>query len=380
MPLFDNLITKLSQVNLSDINHELGKAKESIVYESGSYLENFKTDASHVGSLIRSESTRFGSFLGAKEKTPALSKSTSLPVIQNLASPDQDCRPCRDRTKFLGSKYKYRSTTEGPEPIVSPQDLLDEESVVNRFIKVVGAEDQKAKETSSGDFGKGRSLSSREDIRKKLASFGEEETICEEEEEYGNNNLEICFINETASDDEEEAVMLNPLAELSDEDSDTNEDFENISPQLPRSKSDWEAFRNPETMKNTIYSEEKSLQSQYKAKRQEEKEKKKIQAAAKVALAQCRQVARRQLALEKQKKSAEDTLTRLLGVGSSELTPQLLANYNVNTLQVILNDFREKIEQHNAELVSLLMQKDELENEQDSMLMDIEDIPHSSIM
>ena len=111
----------------------------------------------------------------------------------------------------------------------------------------------------------------------------------------------------------------------------------------------------------------------------------------------CFKVARRQLALEKQKKSAEDTLTRLLGVGSSELTPQLLANYNVNTLQVsveqfkfefyflsffkvILNDFREKIEQHNAELVSLLMQKDELENEQDSMLMDIEDIPHSSIM
>ena len=45
--------------------------------------------------------------------------------------------------------------------------------------------------------------------------------------------------------------------------------------------------------------------------------------------------------------------------------------------QVILNDFREKIEQHSTELVSLLLQKDELETEQDSMLIDVEDISHS---
>ena len=46
------------------------------------------------------------------------------------------------------------------------------------------------------------------------------------------------------------------------------------------------------------------------------------------------QVARRQLALEKQKKSAEDTLKKLLGVETSELTPEMLSKYNVNTLQV----------------------------------------------
>ena len=47
---------------------------------------------------------------------------------------------------------------------------------------------------------------------------------------------------------------------------------------------------------------------------------------------------------------------------------------------MILNDFRGAIEQHNAELVSLLMQKDELENEQDSMLMDMEDIQQDSML
>ena len=101
------------------------------------------------------------------------------------------------------------------------------------------------------------------------------------------------------------------------------------------------------------------------------------------------------MAREKQQKSEEDTLKRLIGLHSSELTAGIMVNYNVNTLQVsknecgrysqrnmqvILNDLREKIEQHNTELVTLLMQKDELENERDSILMDMEDIPHSSLM
>ena len=43
----------VTKVNLSDVNHELGKAKESLVYESGSYIDNFKSDAALVGSLIR---------------------------------------------------------------------------------------------------------------------------------------------------------------------------------------------------------------------------------------------------------------------------------------------------------------------------------------
>ena len=64
--------------------------------------------------------------------------------------------------------------------------------------------------------------STREDIRKKLASFGEEETILEEDEAGISNNLEICFINETASDEDED-VMINPLDDAhSDEDEPQN--------------------------------------------------------------------------------------------------------------------------------------------------------------
>ena len=83
--------------------------------------------------------------------------------------------------------------------------------------------------------------------------------------------------------------------------------------------------------------------------------------------------------MEQQRRIAEDPLRKLLGVSSQDLNQDMLTKYNVNTLQVILNDFREKIEQHSTELVSLLLQKDELETEQDSMLIDIEDISHSSV-
>ena len=113
-----------------------------MVYETGNYFGNFKSDASQVGSLIRSESTKFGGILGTKTKTPpSLPKSTSLPVIQGL-SPDQ----VRPRSKNIGSKYKYRSSyceqDEDDESVTSPADLIDEDSIVNRFIRVVGTDQE----------------------------------------------------------------------------------------------------------------------------------------------------------------------------------------------------------------------------------------------
>ena len=90
------------------------------------------------------------------------------------------------------------------------------------------------------------SISTREDIRKKLASWGEEEEEEEEEvvDEVENNNLEICFFNETASDEDEE-VTRNPLAEEEDEDEDDYFDGEHRGrlPSMPRSKSEGFSLR-----------------------------------------------------------------------------------------------------------------------------------------
>merc|ERR1719270_1209486 len=128
--------------------------------------------------------------------------STSLPVIQGL-SPDQ----VRPRSKNIGSKYKYRSSyceqDEDDESVTSPADLIDEDSIVNRFIKVVGTEQesgpQKSKKVVESSIVRSTSLSSREDIRKKLASFGEEETIPEEEDE----DVMINPLDDAHSDEDE---------------------------------------------------------------------------------------------------------------------------------------------------------------------------------
>ena len=213
------------------MNHELGKAKENLqsVYGTGNYIGNFRSDASHVGTLIRSESTRFSSILGGgkAKATPSLSKSTSLPVIQDEvkdtgSSPDT----CR-RRKNIGTKYKYRSSYCEQEPEVSSPDSLDQETVVNRFIKVVGADQENKRRFEKREqtvVGGSKPLSSREDIRKKLASFGEE-TIPEEPDiETGTNNLEICFINETASDEDDDGVTINPLGSHSDEEHGSNQE------------------------------------------------------------------------------------------------------------------------------------------------------------
>ena len=47
---------------------------------------------------------------------------------------------------------------------------------------------------------------------------------------------------------------------------------------------------------------------------------------------------------------------------------------NTATLQVIVNDFHNKIEKLNEELVEELMHKDELQQEQDGQIIDIDDL------
>ena len=70
-----------------------------------------------------------------------------------------------------------------------------------------------------------------------------------------------------------------------------------------------------------------------------------IQTSAKAALSNCRLVAQRQLAVEQQRRLAEDPLRKLLGVGSEDLHQDMLVKYNVNTLQV-------KIWEFNADLMT----------------------------
>lgn len=53
---------------------------------------------------------------------------------------------------------------------------------------------------------------------------------------------------------------------------------------------------------------------------------------------------------------------------------QILTEMNVAQLQVIVNDLHTQIETLNEQLVRFLMNRDDLHMEQDSMLVDIEDL------
>ncbi|XP_071453900.1 uncharacterized protein Schip1 [Hetaerina americana] len=110
-----------------------------------------------------------------------------------------------------------------------------------------------------------------------------------------------------------------------------------------------------------------------------------LQAEARVALAQAKEMAHMQMEVERQRLKANSPITQmvrasLLKVGlvfpvdRRRVSRQMLTEMNVAQLQVIVNDLHTQIEVLNEDLVRLLMERDDLHMEQDSMLVDIEDL------
>jgi hypothetical protein len=103
-----------------------------------------------------------------------------------------------------------------------------------------------------------------------------------------------------------------------------------------------------------------------------------------MALAQAKEMAHMQMEVERQhqKKSPITEMVRSslekVGIPFPEdrrrLSRQILTEMNVAQLQVIVNDLHTQIEILNEGLVKFLMDRDDLHMEQDSMLVDIEDL------
>ncbi|KAG8231360.1 hypothetical protein J437_LFUL006929 [Ladona fulva] len=110
-----------------------------------------------------------------------------------------------------------------------------------------------------------------------------------------------------------------------------------------------------------------------------------LQAEARMALAQAKEMAHMQMEVERQRQKINSPITQmvrasLLKVGQvfpadrRRVSRQMLTEMNVAQLQVIVNDLHSQIEVLNEDLVKLLMERDDLHMEQDSMLVDIEDL------
>ncbi|CAK1603018.1 unnamed protein product [Parnassius mnemosyne] len=110
----------------------------------------------------------------------------------------------------------------------------------------------------------------------------------------------------------------------------------------------------------------------------------KLQTEARIALAQAKELAHIQMERERRSRAISpvtEMLRRSMEKANAPLAPdrrrvsrQLLTDMNIAQLQVIVNELHSQIETLNDTLVKLLMARDELHMGQDSMLVDIEDL------
>ncbi len=272
-----------------------------------------------LGKLVQDTKCYFSStFRGTSTLRPNVPKSTSLPIFPGGLKGRVDS--CNDIEPITG-KYKYRSSFRPPsdEDILgSGGDIIEEEeleceglaadsSVVERFVRVVEPSSSAAA-AAPGKF------NTREDIRRKLA-FGKSDN--KKPQAAAATDLEVCYINEGI-----------------------DEDFHRSSA-LTRSQSECVSFI---TAKCPLPAGQDQV------------------TVAK--LLQCKDEARRKIAVEKRNRKFHEVnaFNKLIGKSiEGDLNEELLSQMNTATIQVIVNDFHNKIEMLNEELFKELMKKDELQ-------------------
>ncbi|KAJ8972578.1 hypothetical protein NQ314_000106 [Rhamnusium bicolor] len=215
----------------------------------------------------------------------------------------------------------YNAVNENMEwfPYVPPS--YDEQNIVDRFIRVITLDNENSMDRRTD----------REEIRRRLAMGSEEDYYTDrpgrkpslQARLQSGMNLQICFMNETVSDNESPS---------------SDSECPMTNPKQPKTLS-------PKTSNfYTAYQEK--------------------------------------IERQRQKKSPITEMVRhsleKVGIPFPEekrrLSRQILTEMNVAQLQVIVNDLHTQIETLNENLVKFLMDRDDLHMEQDSMLVDIEDL------
>lgn len=284
-----------------------------------------------------------------------------------------------------------------------PDDIeIDPYSDCDNEFGILTIEDDEC--DSFGYCVEGERRNDREEIRRKLAMDSDTEDYISEKlnqhREAGGSfdrlkstgNLQICFMNEAAKDQE----LSNPEDEVI---VDKNKVPRIQKPVLHVPTTVPSKSEKPNTVKllnnnNTSPSVKKRQRPKFffnrprswHASKQDENpfpeedlltRHIRLQAEAREALAQAKDMARMQMEIERQKKK-KSPIADIVGLpfpdGKTLLTYHSLAAMNVAQLQVIVNDLHSQIETLNEDLVKFLLERDDLHMEQDSKLVDIEDL------
>ncbi|CAG4944408.1 unnamed protein product [Colias eurytheme] len=298
-----------------------------------------------------------------------------------------------------GGEY---AQTEIEWPLISDNnhDILD------KFTKIISIQDHDAFDR--------KKRNDREEIRKRLAmgvdtdeyySLGHIDRPGKKPSLHSRlqngKNLQICFMNETASDNE---------SQTSDLDRNLHSDTKSLSRSSLFSKS---SFNHPYQTRplsvnitrndkiNTVQSGFKFNPGSFISKSSKSRSSQSLnhielkesdfyalqstlQTEARIALAQAKEMARIQMEHERRSRPVSpvtEMLRRSMEKANVPLAPdrrrvsrQILTDMNIAQLQVIVNELHSQIESLNDTLVKLLMARDELHMGQDSMLVDIEDL------
>ncbi|CAG9784325.1 unnamed protein product [Diatraea saccharalis] len=213
-------------------------------------------------------------------------------------------------------------------------------------------------------------------------------------------NLQICFMNETASDNESQASDIERNLNYNNRSSSRSSVFSKSSYNHPYqtrplsvniTKQDKiNTIQNGAKLRPTSLSIKSKSRSSHSLGHIELKEsdfyalQATLQTEARIALAQAKEMARIQMERERRSRPVSpvtEMLRRSMEKANVPLAPdrrrvsrQLLTDMNIAQLQVIVNELHSQIESLNDSLVKLLMARDELHMGQDSMLVDIEDL------
>jgi hypothetical protein len=177
-----------------------------------------------------------------------------------------------------------------------------------------------------------------------------------------NSDLQICFINEAVREEDED-----DLKDDAKEDSSGDEEEILRGRALPRSRSEWDAASVP------AEEEELARKAAFRKKLV------RLQREVRLNLSDCREIARRHVAKERERLRQQDPLRKLIGVKDdfNFRDKASLERLSLAALQVVVNQNLNQIEALNEELVASLLAKDELYIEQESQLVDIADLSHS---
>ncbi|KAI8428015.1 hypothetical protein MSG28_002312 [Choristoneura fumiferana] len=293
--------------------------------------------------------------------------------------------------------------TEFEWPVLADNNILD------KFTRIVTiTEDSTDSKNKRND---------REEIRKRLAMGADSEEFYSlghtdrpgkkpslHSRLQNGKNLQICFMNETASDNESQTLEL---------DKNINYSTKSLARSSIFSKSNYSLNNHPYQTRplsvnitkhdkigivptgaklrpSTLSLKTNKSRSTQSLGHIELKEsdfyalQATLQTEARIALAQAKEMARIQMERERRSRGASpvtEMLRSSMRKANAPLAPdrrrvsrQLLTDMNVAQLQVIVNELHSQIEALNESLVRLLMARDELHMGQDSMLVDIEDL------